>query len=260
MELGVECIAITEHQNVDSMAAAEQCARRYPQIRYVRAVELTLAFDGGEYDVLCYGLPKPLPKALRAAIQIHHDRGQRDASAAILDSLTRAGIPMSREQYRQLLAEQRQSAVLRKQGQTLLPSDTLAKWLMERRFIAAQSDYVRLMRSVAWPPYPAPEDTIPLFRRAGALIVLAHPHRYFRGADERRMDQLREAFMLDGIECAHPRVPVEYTPVYEAYCRKHRLLATGGSDSHHVHDLSQLFARHCGCEAWLRPLLERLDR
>ena len=54
--------------------------------------------------------------------------------------------------------------------------------------------------------------------------MIAHPAGYFKGMNEKRMDEVLEALPLDGIECAHPSVPEEYTAFYRAYCKKHGLL------------------------------------
>ena len=62
--------------------------------------------------------------------------------------------------------------------------------------------------------------------------MIAHPAGYFKGMNEKRMDEVLEALPLDGIECAHPSVPEEYTAFYRAYCKKHGLLSSGGTDCH----------------------------
>lgn len=257
-EMGVRCIAISEHHNVDSVSEAEQCAERCREVRYVRAVELTVDFRGAEVDVLCYGLPSRLPEKARVALQLHHEQAQRDAARAVIAAMAHAGIPMSEALQMRLLAERRPAHVLAAQGLTLLQSSALADWLKSQGYIKTAADHASLMRSVSWPPYAAAGDLIPIFRDVGAIIVLAHPAKYFHGANERRMDELRDGLMLDGIECAHTLVPAELTPVYEAYCIRHHLLCTAGSDCHNAEDLQALFAMHGGRDEWLDPFLARL--
>lgn len=257
-ELGVRCIAITEHHHVDSVAEAEQCAERCRDVRYVRAVELTVDFHGKEVDVLCYGLPPRLPDNALAALRRHHEQAQRDAARAVIEGLSRAGIPISEAVQMRLLAERRPAHVLAAQGLTLLQNSALAEWLMSQGHIKTAAEHAKLMRCVSWPPYAAAGDLIPIFRDIGAVIVLAHPAKYFEGANERRMDELRDGLMLDGIECAHTLVPAELTPVYEAYCARRRLLCTAGSDCHNARDLATLFAMHGGRDEWIDPFLARL--
>lgn len=253
-ELGVRCIAITEHQNADSINEAMACAERYPQVRYIRATELSVKCDLGVCDVLCYGLPHPLPARLRDALRQHHQQAQVDTARVI-----REGFGLSLQQHRDALLTYRPENVLEVQGLTRVQNGRLAEWLTQAGVIASPDEYRPKMAEMELPDYMPAAEIVPLFRDAGAVSVLAHPHGYFQGADEARMDALRDMLYLDGVECAHPAIPAEFTPIYETYCRKHNLLSTAGSDSHFPQDHDNLFARHGGSDAWLDALLERLD-
>jgi hypothetical protein len=96
-------------------------------------------------------------------------------------------------------------------------------------------------------------------RRAGVQVAIAHPYRYFGGYDLERMDALCKECSLDGIECAHPSVPPEYTRLYREYCIQRGLFSVGGSDCHSDAEVEGLFGRHLGEEVWLDELLGRLD-
>ena len=100
---------------------------------------------------------------------------------------------------------------------------------------------------------------------AGGIAMIAHPAGYFKGMNEKRMDEILEALPLDGIECAHPSVPEENTNFYRAYCRKHKLLSSGGTDCHEdpPHAYLKLspgrdMAHHAGAPEWLDEILERV--
>jgi predicted metal-dependent phosphoesterase TrpH len=117
----------------------------------------------------------------------------------------------------------------------------------------------RAGKAVGFPRYPAVADVIPAVKAAGALVAIAHPRGYFNECDRGRMDALRLECQLDGIECAHPGVPEELTPVYRQYCEDHGLFSTGGSDCHTEEDIAEKFALHGGPDEWLDELLDRLD-
>ena len=108
-------------------------------------------------------------------------------------------------------------------------------------------------------------DIIDAVHDAGGIVLIAHPAGYFKGRNEARMDEIFEALKLDGIECAHPSVPEENTNFYRAYCRKHRLLSSGGTDCHEdpPHAYLKLspgrdMAFHAGAPEWLDEILERV--
>ena len=71
-----------------------------------------------------------------------------------------------------------------------------------------------------------------MVRKAGGVAVLAHPQLYFdNGLDVQRLDQLIEKG-VEGIECFssyHDRVT---TQELLDFCRRRRMLITGGSDCH----------------------------
>ena len=119
------------------------------------------------------------------------------------------------------------------------------------------------------PPYPAVKRVVQAVKEAGGLVVIAHPTNYFLRDDVSRMDVLRRECDLDGVECAHRIVPPELTEFYRAYCKKHGLVSTGGSDCHHPEDVvspplqpghttARHFAGHIGADDWFEEFLERL--
>ena len=82
------------------------------------------------------------------------------------------------------------------------------------------------------PEYVPVEQVLDIARRAGAVIVLAHPSVY------RTMDlfaELAAAGMIDGVEIDHPRNTEEDKAVLREAARKYGLIVTGGSDFHGLH-------------------------
>jgi len=92
------------------------------------------------------------------------------------------------------------------------------------------------------PKYPLSlEEASALIRKAGGLLVLAHPNdpngTSLVKATENLVEQSRiiEEHMLsdiDGIECWHSRHDEETATHYREFCQAHSLIATGGSDCH----------------------------
>jgi hypothetical protein len=99
-------------------------------------------------------------------------------------------------------------------------------------------------------------EVIAVAHRCGAIAVLAHPGRsngiYARPADDGDIAAMA-ALGLDGLEVFYPTHSAEQRATYRDQAWQHRLLVSGGSDSHHPHQ---------PLAGWedpaLAPLLDRL--
>lgn len=260
-EAGVRCIAITEHHHMDSADEVDALRAYYPEIRCIPAAEITATTSLGSVDLLCYGLD-PRHPALQELFGRYH-QWQREAGAAISAGMQAIGIDFDEEHRRQALAQYRPLRMIEEQGVTHLTMGKQCAYFLKQGWVSSEEAFQVLRRraaeAVPSPPYPPVRELVEAVRGAGGLIVIAHPQRYFQNDDRRRMDQLREECALDGIECAHPSVDQELTPLYRDYCREHGLVSTGGSDSHTHEDITETFGRHAGKPEWLDELFERLD-
>jgi predicted metal-dependent phosphoesterase TrpH len=169
-----------------------------------------------------------------------------------------------------LLKSYRPSKAIEVQGNTHVKNAVLRKHFVEQGYIAAEEEYSALMRrarqAVGFPPYPNVSDVVPVVKRAGALVAVAHPYGYFKGYDVSRMDTLREECGLDGIECINKdKIPPEYTRLYREYCIQHGMFSVAGSDCHSDEDIDDVFAHHkgfppyAGSDKWLEEFTDRLD-
>lgn len=270
-ELSVGCIAVADHHNYDAAEEVRALAAAYPGVRVISAVEFSVTVSCGAVDLLCYNLPATPPPALRQALDLC--RGwQRQAGAAISRGMQASGYDYTEADRLALLQSYRPARVIARQGATHVKGGIERDYFLRRGFIARPEDYAALSQRVreagSYPPYPPVEQIVPAVRAAGGLVVIAHPTNYFLNNDLRRMDRLRAECSLDGIECAHRKIPPELTAFYRTYCREHGLVSTGGSDCHEPADLNtpcpsdgytsaRGFACHLGEPAWLDEFLER---
>lgn len=261
--LGMRCLAITEHHSLDSQEEVLAAAGGYPQVRILRAAELTVNTSIGAVDLVCLGFPEVLPDALQRVLDRYH-RWQREYGAAICRGMQALGFDYTDQHRTALLGSYRPARALAVQGTTHVRNQVQRSYFLQRGFIHVPEEYVpligRVRREHGLPPYPPVEEVVPVVHAAGAIVSIAHPTEDFGGADRKRMDTLRVECQLDGIECAHTAVPPDLTPVYRRYCLEHNLLSTAGSDCHTREDIDQTLGRHGGPEAWLDELLERLAK
>ena len=259
---GVECIAITEHHVLDSQPEVAAVSPRYPQIRVIAAAELTVHTSIGAVDLLCYGFPKDAAEQVQPVLDAYHT-WQQEMGAAICSGLSALGLDYSDAHRMELLQSYRPELTIAVQGDTHVSNSIQREYFLQRGFINNAEEYGELLRrageAVARPLYPAVDFVIPAVKALGVVVAIAHPHGYFSQGDRARMDTMRAECLLDGIECAHQAVPVEFTPVYRDYCVEHGMFSTGGSDSHSNADIETKFARHGGDDAWLEEFLTRLD-
>jgi hypothetical protein len=101
------------------------------------------------------------------------------------------------------------------------------------------------------------EEIIQVAHQYGGLAVLAHPGRskgvYAIPADEADIAAMAGAG-LDGIEVFYPTHSAEQRAFYSNLAQRYNLLITGGSDSHHPHQLlAQWPLEMCA------PFVERLS-
>ena len=257
-ELGVRCIAITDHDVLDALPEALECSRSYPEVISIASAELAVTTSVGAIDLLCYGFPRELTPALQDLMESQH-AWQRAAGAARANALQAIGFPFSDADHLALLQTYRPPEVIAVQGNTDFKGQVVSDYCLNRGYVTSTEEYGELMarahRAVPFPPYPEVEEIVPIVKDAGVRVAIAHPHGYFESGDRARMDTLRQECQLDGIECAHPRVPPEFTPIYRAYCVEHGLFSVGGSDSHSDDDIQELFAGHGGADEWLDEFL-----
>ena len=261
-ELGVGCIAIADHHVLDSLEEVLAIAEDYPDIRAIPSAELTVTTSIGSVDLLCYGFPQAFSGDLQKVLDTYH-AWQRAAGQARSEGLQALGHHFTDAHRLELLQSYRPAGVIDLQGNTHVKNQILQSYFVKRGFIASANEYTDLLNrareKVPFPPYPNVEDVIPVVKRVGARVAIAHPFGYFNGHDIPRMDTLVEECRLDGIECAHKGVPPDYMLRYRKYCVQHGLFSTGGSDCHSDEDIQSIFARHGGPNEWLDELLDRLD-
>lgn len=258
----LKTIAITEHHQLDSLTEIRTISKQYPEINWIPSAEFTVTTSIGSVDLLCYGFPDKLDSDMKKVIAKYH-RWQQETGAAASKGLQVLGYKFTDNDWHNLLKSYRPQKVFPVQGYTHVSNSVKRQYFIENDFIQTPEEYSGLCQKinekVKNPQYPSVEDVIPTIKKAGALVVIAHPFGYFNKNDLKRMDRLKAECGLDGIECAHPSIPEEFTAFYREYCKKNSLLSTAGTDCHTSEQLQLRLGKHTGSEGWCRELLERLD-
>ena len=270
-ELNLRAFAVTDHHNFDAFEDILETAKLFPGVGFIAGAEMTVKSPVGCFDLVCLGLPRTPPEKLRRIFDAYHAL-QREWGDSLCRLLQERGHSYTREDRQKLLRTYRPERTFAVQGVTHVRNEIQRDYLIAQHHIKDEKEYGEL----SWRAMAGDDsygsirllegsDIIDAVHDAGGIVLIAHPAGYFKGRNEARMDEIFEALKLDGIECAHPSVPEENTNFYRAYCRKHRLLSSGGTDCHEDPPHANLklspdrdMAFHAGAPEWLDEILERV--
>ncbi|MCC6239255.1 MAG: PHP domain-containing protein [Phycisphaerales bacterium] len=259
VERGMRCLAITDHHTTDGLSDVLAAAKG-STVRIIPAAELSVTTSVGVIDLLCYNLPLA-PSAGLARVYERYHQWQRETGAGVVKAMQHLGYDYTDAQHKELLERYRPPQTLTVQGLTHVQNDRQRDYFIARKFADSAEDYSALMTRVGQteflPPHPDVDFVVSAVKNAGALVVIAHPRSYFLQANLQRIKLLHRECHLDGIECAHPRTPLELGMIYREYCIEHQLISTGGSDTHEERNFSANLGKY-GQEQWLDELLARL--
>jgi predicted metal-dependent phosphoesterase TrpH len=235
----LDLISITDHDSIDHQGQAIRLAERQG-IRYITGVELNVTFPysgkSASLDFLGYGYDHD-NLALRQKLQIIGEHRVKRARQ-IMENLN---IEFRRENLPLLTGgdlDRMQAGV-----DGVLSRPHIADYLIKKGIVSnRQEAFDKYLVKCDVPKYPLSlAEAAALVRKAGGVIVLAHPNDpngtslVSLTTDLAEQTKIVREHMLkdiDGIECWHSRNDADTTACYIAFCQRHHLLMTGGSDCH----------------------------
>ena len=218
-EHGVRVLAVTDHDSTSGVAEARAAAAEHPGLTVVPGIEINCDVEGREIHVLGYFLD------LEAEWFREFLREQRAERAArihrILARLAELG----------MFVDAAEVFALVKEGSAGRPH--VARAMVHRGYVrSVREAFDRYLHSGGPASAPRrrldPREAVAVIRRARGVPVLAHPGLANRDA---MIGPLVEAG-LQGIESYYPEHSAAQTQTYLDLCRRHALVATGGSDFH----------------------------
>lgn len=216
---GVRVLAITDHDSTDGLAEALDEAARHPPLTIVPGLEINCDVPGAEIHVLGYAVEYGaawFQDFLRA------QRAERVARVHRLAArLGELGMPIDPAEV----------FAVAKEGAPGRPH--VAQVMVQRGYVASVREaFDRWLHANGPAHVPrhrlTPVEAIAVIRRAGGVPVFAHPGL----ADRDELVPEMVAAGLMGIETYYAEHSAAQTAHYQALCRQHGLIATGGSDYH----------------------------
>jgi len=225
---GLRAIAAADHNTTAGVRALQAAGARHG-LRVITGVEIDSGFAGKLWHTLVYGVDPEEP-ALQALCAAVFERNMADAAALRIE-LGRRGFAIDG-----LNALGRPPNVA-DVGAALARGNALAGRLAGEDDESAGMRYILTEVPGGYQPIGV-DEIIAVARRTGGLAVLAHPGRskglYAIPATAEDIAALAAAG-LHGVEVFYPTHTAEQRGFYLDLARRHSLLVTGGSDSHHPH-------------------------
>ncbi len=222
-ELGLDVVAVTDHDTTDGLAEALAAAEE-AGIELVPGVEFSAEHEGTSVHVLCYWMDVD-DAALQAELaRLRDDRFRR--GELMVGKLNDLGLPVSFGRVREIAGG----------GNIVRPH--VAQAMVEAGVVGSEEEaferWIADGRPAHVPKHALePLDALALIRAAGGLCVLAHPGMW--GDQTEVPQELIEAMAgagMAGLEVDHTDHSPEQRARFRALADRLRLIATGGSDCH----------------------------
>jgi predicted metal-dependent phosphoesterase TrpH len=227
--LGLEVVAITDHDTTDGLPAAQAEAQRWG-ITAVPGVEISTLSGREEIHLLGYFVD-PGDAELRAVLARSREaRWQR--AQKMVARLAELGMPVAWDRLVALAGEG-----------SVVGRPHVVMCLLEAGHVSSWGEAFEHWIGRDCPAYVeryklGPEEAIRLVRRSGGLPVLAHPYIYGRNGKKRKEMDLKHWLPrlkregLAGLEVYYPNYPARVRRRLLALAARQGLAISGGSDFH----------------------------
>lgn len=219
--LGLDLLAITDHDTVDGMEAAAVAAKKYG-VALVAGIEFSAQIEG-ELHILGYGIDCAHPALATCLQKVVAARDARNQK--MLEKLQSLGYDIDEQALRAsgdgTVGRIHMARLLAQKGYAPSPEIAFDKFLQ-----TGKVGYVPRERLPA-------QEVLQVIQAAGGLAVLAHPAKI--SLDPMALRALVESFCaqgLWGIEVFHPSQNASKSKEYIRMAKQLGLVCTAGSDFH----------------------------
>jgi len=226
-ERGVDELAITDHDSINSVAEAIELSSSYG-VLVVPGVEISATWSSkGQDTVHIVGLQINHEHAgLQSFLKTIQDK-RRDRAVEMGKRLEEAGVKGAQPDIEYLV-----------DSQPMVCRTHLAQYLLERGEVKNFGDAFKKYLAKGGKAYVKDEwfdleDAVAMIRQAGGIPVLAHPTRYGMGSNKlkRLIEQFKSLGGL-GVETCYPNIHPGQKNLLADWSKQYGLYASQGSDFH----------------------------
>jgi predicted metal-dependent phosphoesterase TrpH len=224
LEVGLNALALTDHDTLDGITAAADAAGS-TGLELIPGTELSLEYDqGGMHLVVLWLDPGPGPLQNRLD-ELRLGRDERNQLMA--QRLTELGMPVTTQE------------ILEEGGAGSIGRPHIAAVMMRKGYVETIEEAFELWLTSGKPAYIgrprlSPEEAIRLARESGAVPIVAHPHTLGINRAQEMADLLTRliAAGLVGLEAFCAGYRRHEREGYADLARRFGLVPSGGSDFH----------------------------
>lgn len=225
--LGLEIIAITDHDSMDGIAPAFRAAQSFPTLKVIPGVEIGTDVPDGEVHVLGYFVDYLDATLVDKLAELRDSRKTR--AKKMIAKLSNLEIHIEWERVQEIagsgsVGRPHIAQAIAEKGYVQSPKEAFVKYIGREGPAYAEREKM------------TPEEVVELVVSAGGLAVLAHP------ADIAHLEELIPRLQragLAGIEVYYNAYGAKTIQHLASLAHKHSLIATGGSDFHGLEHLTE---------------------
>lgn len=220
VELGLEGLAITDHDTVNGIAPALQyISQRNLDLELIPGIEFNTEAGPNDIHILGYFLDYTNSSLLLKLQELKRSRDER--AVKIVARLKALGLPIAFDRVRQFARGE------------VTGRPHVADAMIEEGYVRTREEAFDKYLDNDRPAYVprnkfTPREAIELVHECDGLAVLAHPGII---GDQSLVSEII-AMKIDGLEVYYPQHSEAETSYYLSIANRSRLLVTGGSDFH----------------------------
>jgi len=226
-DLGLETIAISDHDTVNGIVPALEASRDYPGLKVIPAVELSTDVPSGEIHILGYYIDYTHAGFEENLTRMRNSRLER--ARKMIEKLGDLGVKIDYTRVQEIA------------GDGTLGRPHIAQAMIEKGYIQEFKEAFSKYIGHGGPAYVerdklTPVEAVQLILNTGGLPVLAHP--LTAGNVEAMIIELKAAGLV-GMEVYYAAYAFEEVSPLLGLAYKHGLIATGGTDYHGIENTSE---------------------
>ncbi|MCD8215143.1 MAG: PHP domain-containing protein [Clostridiales bacterium] len=222
--IGLETIAVTDHDTTEGLSEALKKAEEYPSLEVIAGTELSSVYKNREVHIAGLFIDKDNVEFKSGLEELREKRIKRNI--AMINKLKNIGLDVT---YEELISVS---------GGKVVTRAHFAKLLQEKGCVRDKNEAFSRYIGAGKPGYIkrkvlSAEDSIRLIKKGGGLAVIAHPFMYgFKGRELEDMAADFAFWGADGIECYYPTHSQSDRILALSLAETYGLLPSGGSDFH----------------------------
>ncbi len=245
-ELGMQTIALTDHDTLDGLEEARMAATNCG-IQLINGIELSCAWNGMTLHIVGLQID-PEASSIQAMTQLQHNN-RLERARVIADRLAKQNFGNVWDGIRDMLGPDRVPA-----------RPDFARYLVEQGHVeSVQQAFDRYLGAGKLGDvkqfWPSLEEVVKAIVESGGVAVIAHPMRYKQTtAKLRRLIQEFKSYGGQAIEVAVANLDSGRIGLLTELCRQYELYASCGSDFHMPGMSWQEIGRYPPLPAGVKPV------